>query len=115
MTCARFETKRLPSTFTPAARSEATSFKKGQRINHDAIADYACALRPQNTARHKLQDEFFPIDDDRMSGIMAAGIPSHYGKSLREHVDDLAFALVAPLGSDNDRSLASARSTAEFN
>jgi hypothetical protein len=57
-----------------------------------------------------LQDEFFPVDDDSVSGVVSAGIASHDRKGLGEYVDDLALALVAPLGSDNDRSSTSGSS-----
>ena len=58
---------------------------------------------------HQLQHEFFPVDNDRVSGVVATGVASHHRKSLREYIDNLALALVAPLGSDNDRSSASSR------
>ena len=40
------------------------------------------------------------------SGVVSAGIASDHGKILGEDVNDLAFALVAPLRADDDRSLA---------
>ena len=85
--------------------------QKGQRIDHHAIADHAGALRPQNAAGHELQNEFLSVDDDGVSGIVAAGVARHDRKCLGEYVDNLALALVAPLGSNNDRSSASARAT----
>ena len=85
--------------------------QEGQRIDHHAIADDAGALRPQNAAGHELQNEFFSVDDDGVSGVVAAGVASHHRKCLSEYVDNLALALVAPLGSDNDRSSAPARAT----
>src|SRR5260370_13047511 len=85
--------------------------QEGEWINHHSVAKDADALGPQNAAGHELQDELFPVDDDGVSGIVAAGVASHHRKSLGEHVDDLALALVAPLRSDNDRSSASARFT----
>ncbi len=63
--------------------------------------------RPQHSARNQLQHELLAIDDDRVAGIVAAGIAGHNGEVLRQNVDDLAFALVAPLGADNYRGLAS--------
>ena len=38
-----------------------------------------------------------PVDVDRVPGIVAALIPRHGAEVRREHVDDLALALVAPL------------------
>src|SRR5208282_333519 len=86
--------------------------QEGQRINHHAVADDAGALGPQNAAGHELQNEFLAVDDDGVPGVMAAGVARHDRKGLREYVDNLALAFVAPLGSDNDRSSASARLTA---
>jgi hypothetical protein len=53
-----------------------------------------------------LQHEALAINDDGVSGIMPAGVSGHDGESFREHVDNLALALVSPLGADYDRSLA---------
>ena len=83
-------------------------FEEGQRIDHYAVADDAGALGPQNAAGHELQNEFFFVDDDGVSGVVAAGVARHDRKSLSEYIDDLTLALVAPLGSDNDRSSTSA-------
>ena len=40
-----------------------------------------------------------PVNDDRVAGVVAAGVTRHDGETLREDVDDFAFAFVAPLGS----------------
>jgi hypothetical protein len=32
-----------------------------------------------------------------MTGVVAAGVTSHNRELLAQHVDDLAFALIAPL------------------
>jgi hypothetical protein len=37
---------------------------------------------------------------------MPSGITGHDGKVVGENVDDFAFALVAPLGADDDGGLA---------
>ena len=83
--------------------------QKSQRIDHHSIADDAGALGPQNAAGHQLQDKLLAVDDDRVSGVVAAGVARHYRKSVGKNVDNLALALVAPLGSDNDCGSASAR------
>src|SRR5258708_7004618 len=67
----------------------------------------SAARRPQHSAGDQLQDEFLAVDNDRVAGIMAAGIARDNGKILRQHVDNLSLALVAPLGANNDRGLAS--------
>ena len=48
-----------------------------QRIEHHAIADDAGAFGPQNAAGYELQDEFLAVDDDGVSGVVAAGVASH--------------------------------------
>jgi hypothetical protein len=45
-----------------------------------------------------------------MTGIMSTGIPGDDWKALREHVNDLALALIAPLRAYDYRSPASAQS-----
>src|SRR6202050_3417435 len=81
--------------------------QKSHGIEHHAVADYAAAGGSQDSAGNQLQNEFLAIDDDRVPGIVAAGVAGHHRKALRQNVDNLSLALVAPLGSDNYRSLAS--------
>ena len=83
--------------------------QKRQRIEHHAIADYAGAFGPENAAGHKLQNKFLAIDDDSVSGVVAAGIAGYHFKCLCEDVDNFAFALVAPLGPDDYRGSASSQ------
>ena len=106
MTCARFETKSCPSTGRPASLSFLTSLRKGRRIKHHAVADDALALRPQHAAGDQLQHELFAVDDDGVPGVVAAGVARDHVELLREDVDDLALALIAPLGTKNDGGLA---------
>ena len=105
MTCARLLTKRLPSTFTPVSRRAADFLKEGNGIEHHTITDHAAAAGPQNAARHQLKYEFFSVDDDRVAGIVSAGIAGHDREIFGENVDDLAFTFVAPLRTYDDRSL----------
>ena len=41
-----------------------------------------------------------------MAGIVSPGIARDHAEIFRENVDNLAFALVTPLGADYDRGLA---------
>ena len=86
--------------------------QEGKGIEHHSVADDAAAAFAQHAAGNQLQDELFAVDGDRVSGIMAAGITRHHVEALREHVNDLALALVAPLGADDDCRLAFLRHTA---
>jgi hypothetical protein len=53
-----------------------------------------------------LQDELLAVDGYCMTGVVAAGIAGHDLEALRQYIDDLALALVAPLGADDDGCLA---------
>jgi hypothetical protein len=41
------------------------------------------------------------IIHDRMTGVVATGVSCDYCSIFRKDVNDLSFALVAPLGSDD--------------
>jgi hypothetical protein len=101
--------------FHTGVAQRANFFEKRHGIEDHAIADYAAATCPQNAARHQLQDKLLALDDDGMAGVMAAGIARHDGEVFREHVDNLAFALVAPLGADDDRSFSLLQMLAPWN
>jgi hypothetical protein len=81
-------------------------FQERDRIEYDAIPDHASAAVAHDSAGHKLQDKALPVDDDGMPGVMPAGIARHDGEPFREHIDNLAFAFVAPLRADYDNCLA---------
>jgi hypothetical protein len=59
-----------------------------------------------------LENEFLAADDHGMPGVVTARISRYYGKMIGEDVYDFAFALVAPLGADNDRCLTTLHSIA---
>ena len=85
-------------------------FQEGDRVDDDSVADDADALGAQDAARDELKNKFLAVDDDGVSGVMAAGVTRDYGESFGEYVDNFPFALVAPLGSHDDRSSASVAS-----
>ena len=59
------------------------------------------AAAAQDAAGNQLQDELLPPQDDRVAGVMPAGIARYQREVFREHVNDLALALIAPLGADD--------------
>ena len=77
--------------------------KKRHGVKDYTVAYDAPALGPEHTAGYKLQNELLAFDNDRMACIVAAGVPRNNTEALRKHVDDLAFALVAPLGAEDYR------------
>jgi hypothetical protein len=75
--------------------------EESDRVQHDAVADDAFAVGAQHAAGDKLQHEFLALDDDGVSGIMTAGVTGDGGKLPAEHIHNLAFAFVAPLGAEH--------------
>ena len=53
-----------------------------------------------------MQHGLAPVDDQRMPGVVAALEAHHALRVIGQPVDDLAFALVTPLGADDDYVLA---------
>src|SRR2546430_10750834 len=78
-------------------------FEKCDGIENHTIADTAAGSRAQYATGHQLQDKLFAVDDDRVPRVMAAGVPSHDGKLLRQDIAGLALPSVTPLGADDDR------------
>ena len=48
-----------------------------------------------------MQDELLAVDVDRVAGVVSALIARDDRKARRQQVDDLALALVAPLGAQH--------------
>ena len=49
-----------------------------------------------------MKDGFLTLDDDRVSGVVAARIADDDVRLLSEHVNYFTFAFIAPLGSDEN-------------
>ncbi len=90
----------------PGLAQGARLFQKGQGIEHHAVADHAAASGAQHAAGHELENKFLAVNDDGVAGVVSAGIAGHDREVLRQNVDDLPFALIAPLGAYDHRSLA---------
>ena len=52
-------------------------------------------------------------DDQRMTGIVSALETRHRGSAIGQQVDDFAFALIAPLGADDDDEFTHMKSMAQ--
>src|SRR6266568_4095312 len=81
-------------------------FQKREGIEHHSIADDAAAAGAQHATRNQLQNKLLAVDDDSVAGIVSTGIAGYDGEVLRQYVDDLAFALIAPLGANDHRGFA---------
>jgi len=72
------------------------------RVDDDAVADDAHAVRVEDARRDQLELELAVLGDDGVAGVVAAlGADDHLGL-LGEVIDDLALAFVAPLAADED-------------
>ena len=71
------------------------------RIDDDAVADDRQFARPHHARRQQAQLVFDIADDEGVAGIVAALKAHHDVGPLRQPVDDLALAFVAPLGADH--------------
>ena len=89
------------------ARGHAAGFELVQLLEqglgrqHHAVADQALNAVAQHARRDQVQHGFLTIDDERMAGIVPALKADHGCGLIGEQIDDLALALVAPLGADN--------------
>ena len=70
-------------------------------IDDAAVADHA-RLAAHDAARQRADLERLVADDDRVAGVRAALVAAHDVRVLREQVDDLPLAFVAPLRTDDD-------------
>ena len=78
---------------------------QGKGIEDDAVADDRLRLLAQDSAGNQLEDKLFAGDGDGMPGVVSAGIACNHFEIIRKDIDDLALALITPLGSENHRGL----------
>ena len=118
MTWARLLMKRLAAaplvSRTPNLQSGGAQgvdfLHQGKGIEDDAVADDRLGLLAQDAAGNQLQDKLFAGDGDGMPGVVSAGIARNNFEIIRKDIDDLALALITPLGSENHRGLCFAHS-----
>ena len=86
----------------------ATSFEGGdlgeqrRQVDDHAVGDHRDHVLVQDPARDQLQRVALAVDHHRVPGVVATLVPHHVGVLFGQQVDDLGFALIAPLGSDDD-------------
>ena len=76
--------------------------RQRMRIEHDAVADDRELVRAHDAGGQKRQLVDRAADDERVAGIVPALEPHDHVGLLGQPVDDLALALVAPLGAHDN-------------
>src|SRR5262245_4285405 len=76
--------------------------KQRFRVEHHAIAERATHAFVEDAAGDLVEDEAHVAQVDRVACVRAALVPDDPVRALGEDIDELAFPLVAPLGSDDD-------------
>ena len=71
-------------------------------VDHDAVADDRRDVVVEDAAGHQLEGERLAVDDDGVTGVVAALVADDDLHLLGDEVGELALALVAPLGADDD-------------
>jgi len=90
-----------------AARLHARLFQLGQllqqrfRGEHHPVADEATHPFTQDTRGDEVQHRLPAVDDQGMAGVVPA-LETHHGiRLVGKEIDDLALALITPLGADD--------------
>ena len=87
----------------PASLELADLGEEGHGVEDNAVADDAPGFGAEDAAGDELQDELAAFNDDGVAGVVAAGVAGDDVEVLGKDVDDLALALVAPLGTEDYR------------
>ncbi len=70
-------------------------------IDDDAIADHGELAGADDAGGQERQLVDVLADDEGVAGVMSTLEADHHIGALRQPIDDLAFALIAPLGANN--------------
>ena len=84
--------------------------QNGRRGQHHTVADVAGNALAQDAGGNQPQYRLLAVDHQRMAGVVPA-LKAHYAIGMvGEPIDDLALALVTPLGADHYHVLCHTRS-----
>ena len=101
--CARSESTQVVADLDAERLELARLLLERHGIDHDPVADDAQDPRVQDPRRNQVQHEALPAHDHGVARVVAAVVARHDLDARGEQVDDLALALVAPLGAgDHD-------------
>ena len=99
ITCA-FPESRTSSVEIPRDSNSVQLLDEDARVDDAARADHAL-LAPEDPRGHVPELVGLAVGDDRVPGVRPAVVAADEIRVLGEQVDDLALALVAPLGADD--------------
>ena len=80
-------------------------FEHGRNVNNNTVSEHVYAFRVKDTAWKEMESILVAIGNDGMAGVRSTIESCADLIVLGEDVDKLALALIAPLGSENDREL----------
>src|SRR5690606_5429641 len=74
-----------------------------QRIgcDHHAVADQALDVFTQDSGRNQVQYGLFTVNNQRVTSVVAALKTNHGSGLVSQQIDDLALALITPLGAQD--------------
>jgi hypothetical protein len=85
------------------ARFKTINFgEESWHINHNTVANDWCDVVVQNARWNELQRILLGTDDHRVASVVSTLVTSDHRILSGKKVDDLCFAFIAPLGSDDD-------------
>ncbi len=96
-------------TGTPDFSRVSDLLEQGLGRQDHPVADQATDARPQDPGGHQVQDSLDPVDDQGVTRVVAPLKSHHGGDPVSEQIDDLALALVTPLGANDDYVVAHLR------
>ena len=76
-------------------------FQQHVGVDHNAVADHVHRVRPTYTRRHKVKFERTCVVYYGVPGVVTTGVVCDDRSVFSKEINNLPFALVAPLGSDD--------------
>ena len=91
-----------PSAIHAPALEHVDLVDERPRLDDHPVSDHRRDVVVEHAAGDQLQRERLAVDDDRVPGVVTALVANDHCHLFGDQVGELAFALVTPLGSDDD-------------
>ena len=95
-------TARINATF----RQHIEFFEQCAGRQHHTVTDQTADILTQDAGRDQMQDGLFTLDNQGVTSIVATLKAHHRVGLVGQQIDNLAFALIAPLGANDNYVLA---------